>query len=203
MMQPLLIGIGGKLASGKDTAADHLVSKHGFVKIGMSDPLHEAMATLNPIISTTGDGGETRTYNEATKKFGYNGAKAEYPEYRRLLQVFGTELARNLFGEDVWVEQARSTIEHLMGLGLDVVVTGIRYPNEAEMIRSLGGRAWWIVRPTDEPESHHASENSVDSGDFDIALLNFATLKDFGETVDRSLELTFNPNHIYPKSTAR
>jgi hypothetical protein len=45
-----IIGIGGKLRSGKDTVADHLVSAHGFTKLGTSSPLLRAALVLDPVI---------------------------------------------------------------------------------------------------------------------------------------------------------
>ena len=47
---------------------------------------------------------ERVTYREAIEERGYTEAKAEFPEVRRLLQVFGTEVGRDLFGENVWVD---------------------------------------------------------------------------------------------------
>ncbi len=38
-MKPLLLGISGLAGSGKDTAADIFVAKHGFVKVALADPI--------------------------------------------------------------------------------------------------------------------------------------------------------------------
>src|SRR6266404_2066963 len=35
----MLVGLSGLAGSGKDTAADHLVAKHNFVKVSLADPL--------------------------------------------------------------------------------------------------------------------------------------------------------------------
>src|SRR5690349_22289773 len=110
-----IVGIGGRLAAGKDTVADYLVGK-GWLKFGMSDPLHEAMLRLNPIVSSEPYisyedhygykewSTSEVTYQSATDDLGYTEAKAAYPEYRRLLQAFGTEVVRELIGDNVWVD---------------------------------------------------------------------------------------------------
>src|SRR6478735_5398543 len=109
-----IVGIGGKLASGKDAIADYLVSEYGWVKFGMSDALATALYTLNPFIPasvherkrvkflgiplwksrskyTTAAGG--RPYAELYDSLGYVQVK-EITEVRRLLQVLGTEVGR-------------------------------------------------------------------------------------------------------------
>ncbi len=165
-----LIGLGGALAAGKDTFADHLVAEHGWVKVGMSDPLHKAMLTLDPIVAWPPRGAVT--YSDATVARGYTQAKADYPEYRRLLQVFGTEVARELFGEDVWVGVMMDTVIGLRAEGTNVAVTGIRYPNELRVIRLLGGESVWIERPESRSAATHKSENSVHPSDFDRVIFN-------------------------------
>ena len=42
-MKPLLIGIAGVARSGKDTAAQHLVSHHGFQAYAFADPLRDGL----------------------------------------------------------------------------------------------------------------------------------------------------------------
>lgn len=169
---PPLVGIGGLLASGKDTVADYLVEHHGYTKLNMSEPLHEAMLALNPIVSPGLD--PVLRYGELVAAVGYTAAK-ENPEVRRLLQALGTEVGRKMFGENVWVDIAGRKIDALRAEGKPVVITGIRYPNELEMIRSRkGGHALWVARNV--AQGAHASETSVQATDFDITIENISTL---------------------------
>lgn len=170
-----LIGLGGALRAGKDTVADYLVEHHGFTKVGMSDPLLKAMMKLDPIIDARyGD-----RFSDVINDHGYTQAKSFYPEVRRLLQVFGTEVSRDLFGEDVWVDAMKRTV---LASGDKVVVSGIRFPNEVKAIESLGGQTWWVSRPGFEGDGH-ASETSVSEADFMIAVRNAGTLDSLHDLV--------------------
>lgn len=185
---PDLIGLGGLLRSGKDTFADYLVEKHGYVKVQMSDPLHEAMMTLDPIVDVWPGEGEPVTdhYQWLVGKVGYVEAK-KYPEVRRLLQVLGTEIGRKMFGENVWVDLAGRKIDELRATGKPVVITGLRYPNEIEMIRSRKGHTLWVDRGG-RSSTDHASENSVTYHDFDQVVHNLGTLADLYEAADAIIE---------------
>lgn len=176
-----LVGIGGLLESGKDTVADYLVGK-GWIKFGMSDPLHQSMMKLDPIVASGGDDG-VWTYVEATGELGYTEAKARFPEYRRLLQVFGTEVGRDLFGENVWVDIMAKRASAALEGGHNVIVTGLRFINEIEAIIKLGGETWWVDRGF-TPTSQHASENSVTPDDFDVIIDNTGSIEDLYTEVD-------------------
>ena len=181
---PDLIGLGGLLRSGKDTFADYLVEKHGYVKVNMSEPLHEAMMLLDPIVTTEVDGTAVWTYSYADliNEHGYVEAKKN-PEVRRLLQVLGTEIGRKMFGENVWVDLAGKRIDELRAEGKPVVITGLRYPNEIEMIRAHKGHTIWIDRGG-KPTSDHPSENSVTHRDFDQTIHNTKSLDALYEAAD-------------------
>lgn len=188
LSQPL-IGLGGRLRSGKDVVADRLVAEHGFVKLGMSDALHEAMLAINPIVDP-GDsarGGMPVTYSELVAKVGYVEAKTE-PEVRRLLQNLGTDVGRNMIGEDVWVQIMARKIDDHRGAGHPVVVTGLRFPNEVRMVEELNGHAVWIERPglhaPTAGTAAHASENSVSAEHFKNIIRNTGTLADLEERAD-------------------
>ena len=60
------------------------------------------------------------------------------PEVRRLLQVIGTEAGRDIHGIDVWVDMTFDAIQKL-GPDQPVVLTDIRFANEAQRLRSHGG----------------------------------------------------------------
>lgn len=161
---PLFVALGGPVRAGKDTVADYLVAKHRFVKVGMSDALHEALATLDPVVS-----GDAR-YSHMVEMVGYVEAK-KIPEVRRLLRALGTEVGRKL-DEDLWVKAAERRIQYLRGEGHPVVLTGVRFPNELEMVRELGGHPVWISRPGAGDGSDHASDVSLGLSDFSWSLEN-------------------------------
>ncbi|MBT2484760.1 MULTISPECIES: hypothetical protein [unclassified Microbacterium] len=190
LSQPL-IGLGGRLRSGKDAFADRLVDKHGYVKLGMSDALHEAMLAIDPIVEAYGNVYDTEVefarYSELIAEVGYVEAK-KIPEVRRLLQQLGTEVGRNMIGENVWVQIMARKIDDHRAAGHPVVVTGIRFPNEVRMIAQLGGQALWIERPgvhaPTAGTAAHASENSVSADDFHSTLLNDGTLAELEAKAD-------------------
>lgn len=184
-----LIGLGGKLRAGKDAVGDYLEEKHDFVKLGMSDALNEALLKLNPIIPRDDwEGTHPNTfirYKDLHDAVGYVEAKKN-PEVRRLLQMLGTEVGREMIDQDVWVKIAEKKILEHWANGKSVVITAMRFPNEIEMLERLGGFSVWVERPTadrlgdtqgDEVQiGAHASENSVSEVDFQFTLLNDSTL---------------------------
>lgn len=188
----LVVGIGGKLASGKDAVADYLVENYGWVKLGMSDALAGALYTLNPLVSTRvrflGIPLWTKhvRYQEVADRVGYVEAKT-LPEVRRLLQVLGTEVGRNMIDEDVWTDMMVKRVRSLISPEVPgIIVTGVRFENEIEAISDeLSGNLWWVVRPSleDGVNASHSSENSVSASDFDVEIWNTGTLGDLYEKV--------------------
>jgi hypothetical protein len=185
---PALIGIGGALAAGKDTVADHLVAKHGWKKHWMSEPLNDALLTLNPVIEIDNDHFKVR-YARLVSEVGYTAAK-EHPEVRRLLQVLGTEVGRNMIGEDTWVDIAgRKIDDSRLAERRDVIITGVRFKNELTMIKQRGGILLYVDRPGRSSTVHaaHASENSLTKDDFDVVVDNIGTLENLYDIVDMEI----------------
>ncbi len=79
---------------------------------------------------------------------------------REVMQVFGTDMIRNMFG-NVW---AASTVRRIKADGCDIaVITDTRFPNEVEhVIREQNG---FVVRLTRNPypDDSHPSECSLDN----------------------------------------
>lgn len=73
---------------------------------------------------------------------------------------------------------AEKRIREFQLLGRSVVIDDVRFPNEADLIRSLGGELWHIERPTAELTTSHASEGSLADYSFDRYLLNDSSLSD-------------------------
>jgi hypothetical protein len=199
---PPLIGLGGHLGAGKDALAEHIAEKYGATVLGMSAPLVRAMQALNPVIPLFVPGVNTKyvptgrytTYRELHQSVGYVGAKKN-PEVRRLYQTLGTQVGRDMIGDDVWVDMARRDIQALREDGEAVLITGIRFPNELQMIQGQGGKLVWVERDEsyeaydrgqDRPlEAYkHESENSVRYTDFDVVVENFGDLEGLYASAD-------------------
>ncbi|QIG57925.1 deoxynucleoside monophosphate kinase [Microbacterium phage PauloDiaboli] len=204
-----IIGIGGKLASGKDAISDYLVENHGWVKIGMSDALAEALYVLDPYVPihlpdpATGKGlrnflsrfldrkkrtveiADFQRYSDLFDEVGYVEAKTN-EEVRRLLQKLGTEVGRKIISESVWTDIIVRRAKEAAKTAPGVIITGIRYPNELGMITDeLDGELWWVVRPSLQAgsNSEHSSENSVRETDFDRTIRNDGTLDELYQKV--------------------
>jgi hypothetical protein len=173
---PLFIGIGGYATSGKDALADVLVELHHFNKQFTSSALRQAMLTLNPWVQ--GEDHQWHRYADYEELAGSYEAAKTHPEVRRLLQVIGVDIGRLMFGVNVCVDWLRPVVAGLMAQGTSVVVTGIRYPDELEWVRSAGGTAVWVGRPGVGPVNGHSSDNTLGPEDFDIRVQNDGTLAD-------------------------
>jgi hypothetical protein len=202
---PPLLGIGGLKRHGKDTFADFLVEDHGYTKTFMSEPLTAAVSLIGPRgpwvrldfpEAGAGDAGEFIRYADLVEAVGYTQAK-EHRDAREYLQGLGTEVGRNMIGESTWTDIAEEKIREARAAGHPVVITGIRYENEIELVRRLGGYTVWVERsalpapvahpltdaidaalePVEDTTATHTSETSLLAEDFDIFIDNDSTLE--------------------------
>jgi hypothetical protein len=178
----MLIGLSGYARSGKDTVADHLINEFNFSKYSFAAPMKEAMYILNPKVAYDY---EDIDYRHAVDTYGIDEAKVKYPEIRRLLQVFGTEVGRSMFGEDFWVEIALGKIKSFHS-----VISDVRFPNEAEAIRAKGGVVWRVNRPGIKPITDHPSEIALDDYPFDLTLFNDSNVEELYKKVEIGLTQT-------------
>jgi len=64
---------------------------------------------------------------------------------RDLMQVFGTELCRNIWDKQIWVKAMR---RRMLATSADYfIITDVRFPNEVGAIKEWGGRAWLVRGP--------------------------------------------------------
>lgn len=165
---PTLVAFAGYAQAGKDTAAAALIAE-GWERISFAEPMRDAMAALDPIVSA--HAGITR-YTDAVAEHGYDEAKGKYTEIRRLMQRLGTEVGRELFGQDFWVERAMAQVKP----GGRYVITDCRFPNEAEAVRAAGGLVVRIRRPGTGPVNDHRSDTGVDDLAVDFEIVNDGTV---------------------------
>jgi hypothetical protein len=100
---------------------------------------------------------------------------------RHLMQTLGTEWGRNLIDNDVWLTIFEQTSKEFD----KIVVDDVRFPNEAEKIKQMGGEMWKVVRPSASHNGAHSSEGQLDGWNgFDHVIYNDGTLVEFREKVD-------------------
>lgn len=171
----MIVGLSGYARSGKDTIAEILIMNYGFKRLAFADNIRKAVKVLNPIIT-----GDIRA-NDMIDSYGWEVAKST-PEMRRILQVFGTEVGRQMFGEDFWVQQVFRQMEQ-DNVYENFVITDVRYPNEADFIRERGGEIWRVSRSSIKAINSHSSETALDLYDFDRHISNDKDIADLSTEI--------------------
>ena len=177
----MIIGLSGYARSGKDEVAKILVEEYGYTRAAFADKIREFLYETNPQI-----GGNRLQHLIDT--YGWEVAKSQ-PEVRHLLQSIGVG-ARKLLGDDIWIYQVLKDLHP----SDKVVISDVRFINEAECIGARGGQLWRIKRPGVEPINDHVSENELDGYKVDMILKNEGTLEDLRKMVHNRMEFTLNAN---------
>lgn len=174
----MIVGLIGKMSSGKDTVARFLV-KQGFTEYKHTTALTQFLLLLDPIVTS----GMTH-YSTVFNFNGYEASKRNFVEVRRLQRSTGQGV-RDFFGPDLWVQKLWEQID-LEGKD-NVVISDCRYPNEALEVRNSGGYMVKIVRDSVETEDPHPSESGQEQVTPDYVIYNNGTLEDLELAVKEML----------------
>lgn len=158
-----LIGLVGKAGVGKDTIAAALHDRHGHERVAFADALKTAAYHSNPLVSLAGDGSPERSrlayrLADVVDMHGWDGAKRELPDVRRYLQHYGMALREIMPG--CWIDVAVDRIVGLLEAGTPVVVTDVRFADEVQAIRALGGLVARVERRQAAPLGINAGHTS-------------------------------------------
>lgn len=174
----MLIGFLGGAGSGKDTAAEALVAA-GWRRVAFADPVRQMALAIDPYVLADG---EPVLLGDLVASVGWDEAK-RHPDVRRILQRVGTEAGRGVIGDNVWTMLASRAIAAAKGEGQDrIVITDVRFPNEADFIRNKGGLLIKIERPDLAPLNGHASEIGQYVIKPDAIIVNDSTIDDLRRT---------------------
>jgi hypothetical protein len=160
-----IIGITGPARSGKDTVADELLRcGAGLYRYAFADPIRAMLKAGLGI-----DMADPWWQGHKEDMIDRYGCSA-----RRLMQTLGTEWGRNLICSDIWLGVAE---EQFAERGPGMVISDVRFDNEAAWVRKLGGLVLHVRRPGATAVEAHASEAGVEFDARDHAISNDGTLE--------------------------
>ena len=159
-----IIGLTGHKGSGKDEAATALV-QCGFVHLKFAMPLKLMLRSLLNFRQVNPAEIE-RMIEGDLKEVDTSALDGRSP--RHAMQTLGTEWGRREIGDDLWTGVVRDRAAKEM---CHVVISDVRFPNEAEMVRALGGEVWRIARPGCAGDGH-TSETEMESIEPDTVIWN-------------------------------
>ena len=173
MSLPRLIGLYSPAPGcGKTTVADLLIEHR---PVSFAAPLKEAVWTL---LGKLGISGSHFVYDDKEAIIPGLGVSA-----RHMMQTLGTEWGRACVHPDFWVMIARAKAERIMKDGRSVVIDDVRFPNEAALIRNLGGELWRIDRPGVSYSGNHSSEGGLEDITPHRAIVNNGTIAQLKEKI--------------------
>ena len=173
----VLLAVCGKARSGKDTFADYLIKNYGFEKKAFADPLKEMCRALF-------------MFNDEQL---YGNLKEIIDERwnitpREALQKLGTEFVReninnylpnlDCIPKDFWLKRFQLWYED--NKDKNIIISDIRFANESELIKKLGGTIIRVKSINDVNNTHsHISENMFDEIPVDLEIYNNYTKEYF------------------------
>ena len=156
--------------SGKSTVAKMLDS----VTFSFADPLRDFVART---LTSLGHDGFDLVRNHKEEKILGIGVTP-----RQMMQTLGTEWGRACVHPDLWVMIAEFESKNWLR-SVNVTFDDVRFPNEADMIRRLGGELWLVDRPGVVYEGSHASEGALIDVLPDSVINNSGDLEQLREVV--------------------
>jgi len=187
-----IIGLHGAARSGKNTVARYLaelISDTGLIpeEASFADPIKQATAAMFsiPVEYLYDD-------DMKDKVDPYWGMT-----YREMAQGVGNESSRLVFFSDIWVRNLEKRVLDNDGENKVMLITDIRFDNEAEWVLSNGGIVIRVRREEAEHKHHgsHASEAGIDDCLISFEIDNNGTLEELKEGTEKAWK-TFEKNII-------
>lgn len=168
-----LIALNGSMGVGKSTAIELTkeLSAQKVKLVKFAQPLYDMQGAVYKRISSVYE------------------RPATFIKDRKLLQWLGTEWGRDTISKTLWVDiwKAEAIKQHMLGSSEAIIMCDdVRFDNEAETVKSLGGV---IIKITSTKSNnridtgagivHHASESGINEKFLDGHIVNDGSLSDF------------------------
>jgi dephospho-CoA kinase len=176
-----IIGICGKIGAGKSTVAGILEKHHNYTIISFADILKDIVSTmfLYPRHLLQGDSIKSREFREQIDPIWAKNLNKPNWTPRMALQFVGTEIIRDTLCKDYFVRILEMKI-NLLDNKTIIVCPDVRFLNEIEFIKSIGGHVWYVTKNEHSNVDTHSSENdiSIDNESINHIIYNTKTIDD-------------------------
>jgi hypothetical protein len=187
-----LIGISGKIGSGKDTVAAIIQELYPQYEVKkFAGKLKDIASILTGIPVEKFEDQEFKK-TDLGKEWSYVYPDQYYDDgesvmvcmsVRQLLQKLGTDALRDNLHENVWVNALMADFTK----DSNWIVTDCRFPNEAKIIEEKGGILLRVERSTCNLGTH-PSETALDNFPFEHVIFNNGSMDDLRNEVKKFLE---------------
>lgn len=199
MNSKIIISLSGFQSSGKDTIADYLVNKYGFVKLSFASILKDILSILFDWNrnSLEGISKEDREWREKIDEWW--SSKLNIPNFtpRYAMQNIGS-IFRDHFNKDIWVNCLEKRLKYEK-----IVISDCRFENEYNMIKSYNGihiniirnnnYIWYkdnkIIHSLIKKLNIHESDYKWLDFKSDFILYNNGTINDLYNNIDENLKI--------------
>src|SRR3989344_3584813 len=156
-----IISLTGNMGVGKDTMADYMVEKYGYVKISMADPMKRIAKEIYEF-SDEQLWGPSQARNQDDTR--YPRADGTFLSARIVAQLLGNELSRLSYPE-TWIVYMKRVVAKIQAGYFysekegafqvngkkseytGIIISSCRFQNEIEAVKGMGGIAVRLVRP--------------------------------------------------------
>jgi hypothetical protein len=177
-----IIGFHGKVGCGKDTAVEIIKQEYGENNVE-----HLSFAKpLKDVVKLGFNLTDEQVYDPIKKELPIHGNTHITP--RMLLQQWGTDILRPILGNDIFTRSVLNKIKE--SDKRIVVISDVRFDNEAELVRLQGGSIVHIFRQGYEGTSQntHASEMPIHSDLVNFVLFNDEGLDKYRDSVRKLVD---------------
>ncbi len=115
---------------------------------------------------------------------------------RKLLQWLGTEWGRDTLSKTLWVDVWKADVEVKIFKGYEVICDDVRFDEEAQAIKALGGKIILITSDktaqrinTEAGIKAHASESGISKHLIDAHIVNNGSVEEYEEKLYETFRL--------------
>jgi hypothetical protein len=176
-----LIGLYSPAPQSGKTFAANVLTQYGYRSMSFAEPIKRMAAEFIMSFGYTKDQALRFVWADKEKEIAEIKTTA-----RHILQTLGTEWGRKCISNEIWTECMMYRIAScLRDKDCSIVIDDVRFVNEAETIKGMGGEMWMIIRPSATNSTKHESEGGLDKWEhFDHVIINDGTIADMRKKVD-------------------